>query len=474
LIAICLFFSRPVFAQEALPAPPNPYATLGIPSGPYSAGVGNTVSSAPDNPIPGFVNGEVNPLILGWAAEVVDYSPANPSAIDAYWKNLDTLLHPVSGNVFDVVSLGDLSAADITKGVAPGSLTVKFDQPVGDGPGPDIVIFGNAFQLAKSTRVFAKLAYVEVSTDGVLFARFPSVDTNPRPAGAGWPYITSDATKIYNLFGKAVNAYGPSWGNPFDLHDLALHPLAQNGAVNLQNIRYVRLVAIPGSGSYQDSFGNPIYCPWPTYGSPGPEVQAVGLLNRGQVAEKDPVPHPKSSTAAKTTPAAPPAPRIYPRSPGTTALSPAGGLLDLRSAFLSPEPIAAHATLDDTTADSSAADDAKLSAEVAATLAGKARGPRRTANQPPSLLPSLTTPPDENSISRRAEYHDQSLYPSGVQARLNSFHPTLWGRTVQRVAYLTGWELTPASLIAILGGGFLALILAAGFLVRKKISDRSK
>ncbi len=446
-------------AQETLPPVSNPYGVLGVPPGPYSAGVGNIASGAPDEPIPGFVNGEVNPLILGWAAEITRYAPANPSAIDDYWKNLATVLRPVSGNVFDVVSLGDLSAADIARGVAPGSLTVKLAQSAGDGPGPDLVIFGNAFQLAHSTRVFAKLAYVEVSTDGVVFARFPSVDTNPRPSGSGWPYITSDARKIYNLFGKAVNAYGPSWGNPFDLRDLAAHPLVLSGAVDLQNILYVRLVAVPGSGSYQDSFGNPIYCPWPTYGSPGPEVQAIGYLNLGhpkEVPAASGAPHAKSSGtgAAQPLPSTPAPVPSTPSPAATPAIRYLGGADSPSTLPNSPDAATSETPAADAQDALSATDDAAAAQAVAANLALRARGLRRSqANA--SGGPSATAA-SEGGLQSGGRYDDQSLRLSGVQARLDSFDatPALWGRTVQRVAYLTGWE---PSLPVLIGGA------AAGF-----------
>ncbi|HTB62464.1 MAG TPA: hypothetical protein VK737_02650 [Opitutales bacterium] len=254
-------------------------------------------STAADQPVPGFVGPagdgvapysganleqQVNPAFVEWAGSVVNYSPANPKLIDTEFLDANTALGPVTGNVFDVVSLGDLSAADIAAGVSPGSITLAFATPIADGPGPDFVAFGNAFNVRgkSGTQVFSKLAYVEVSSDGVNFARFPSVDLNPKPTQKPWTYMVSNPTLIYNLFGKAVNAYGLSWGVPFDLAQLAQHPFVAAGLLDLQNIRYVRLVAVVGNGAYSvDAFGDPIYDPWPTTGSPGPEVQAIGVLN---------------------------------------------------------------------------------------------------------------------------------------------------------------------------------------------------
>jgi hypothetical protein len=279
-------------AQETVPNwPPPP------PAGPYALGFnpGNG-STASDEPIPGFVGPAgvgvapygsqnltqyVNPDFVEWASSVVNYSPARLDQIEPYYVDPATALGPVTGNVFDVVSLGDLSATDIAEGVAPGSLTLDFDTPIADGPGPDFVVFGNAFSLrGRNTQVFSKLAYVEVSSDGVNFARFPSVDLNPKPAGSTWSYMVSNPQLIYNLFGKAENGYGVSWGVPFDLAQLRQLPLVVAGLLDLQNVRYVRLVAVVGNGEFSsDAYGDPIYDPWPTTGSPGPEVQAIGVLN---------------------------------------------------------------------------------------------------------------------------------------------------------------------------------------------------
>jgi len=452
-------------------------AAQDIPPGPYSAGVGNASANAPDNPIPGFVDGQVNPRILGWASQVRNYAPANPAAIDSFWTNPDILLQPVTGNVFDVVSLGDLSASDLAKGVAPGSVVVSFDQPVGDGPGPDLAIFGNAFQLAHSTKVFAKLAYVEVSTDGVVFARFPSVDANPHPAGTSWPYVASDATKIYNLFGKAVNAYGSSWGNPFDLRDLTDHPLVKSGAVDLQNIRFVRLVAIPGSGAYQDSFGHPIYGPWPTAGSPGPEVQAVGILNFG---------HPGAAESPAPSPA---------------AIRPAGGISagSIKAAAIAPAKASAKANANGGAYAANAIvalanpvdaspDDSPPGFNPAGSIdAGVVKGDFLSFDQPlppnpaaPSsssalgeshglgVAPPFAASPGASAAAPSPDYVDRSLTPTGLPVPAGTFQPTLWGRTAQRVAYVTGWEPTPVS-----AGLLLVLAAAALWLALRRRSGKN-
>ena len=84
---------------------------------------------------------------------------------------------------------------------------------------------------------------------------------------------------MYNLAGKHVNAYGNSWGTPFDLENLADDPLVIGGQVNLDEINFARIVDIPGSGDFLDSSGDPIYDAWHTWGSGGVDLEAVGVIN---------------------------------------------------------------------------------------------------------------------------------------------------------------------------------------------------
>jgi hypothetical protein len=75
--------------------------------------------------------------------------------------------------------------------------------------------------------------------------------------------------------------------------------------------------------------------------------------------------------------------------------------------------------------------------------------------------PTRRAPAGEISGPALPVYDDRSLRPSGVQARINSFSPSLWDRVVQRTAYLTGWELSPFSIAAALVGvsGMLFLLV---------------
>ena len=254
--------------------------------GPYSTALANENPEAPDPGIPGFVGpngdgktdcGTVNPIFITWASTVVDYSPADQSITEAF-SDPDKTLGPVTGDNFDIVSLGDLDQDQINAGELPGSVTLGFDLPIANGDGPDLAVFENGFIVSGTEKIFAELAYVEVSTDGIIFARFPSIS---RTSGQVGGYGSIDPTDVYNLVGKHVNAYGDSWGTPFDLSTLAQAPEVLNGSVDLNSINYVRIVDIPGSGDFKDSLGNPIYDGWVTWGSGGLDLEAVGVINVG-------------------------------------------------------------------------------------------------------------------------------------------------------------------------------------------------
>ncbi|MCL4191589.1 MAG: PEP-CTERM sorting domain-containing protein [Thermoguttaceae bacterium] len=177
-------------------------------------------------------------------------------------------------------SLGDLDATQIANGDSPGYLTVTFPNGIRNGAGADFAVFENGFQYGSPNGLFLELAYVDVSTNGVDFARFPSISTNTAPVAGSGAFAGYDTSNIYNLAGKHANGFG----TPFNLDDLLNDRLVQSGAVNLDYIRYVRLFDIPGNGSFLDSLGNPILDNWLTTGAGGfdfrlPAGQGIGVIN---------------------------------------------------------------------------------------------------------------------------------------------------------------------------------------------------
>ena len=254
----------------------------------------------------------INPIFRGWATEVVEYVPSDQTW-SGNWNDPTKALGPATGNNADVVSLGELTQLEILQGVQPGSITLAFGDPtkaaendvIRDVNGYDFVVFENGMISQFTTgqgsiqgHLLAELAYVEVSSNGVDFARFPAVSLTPSRTGA---YGTVDPSRVHNLAGKHPNGYGLCTGTPFDLADLADHPDVLAGKIDLAAIRYVRIVDIPGDGSYLDDAvqriepntgpswrnyaeNHPIYDQWPTWGSGGFDLEAVGVLHEQQYA----------------------------------------------------------------------------------------------------------------------------------------------------------------------------------------------
>ncbi len=220
-----------------------------------------------------------SPLFTGWATGYLNYIPApalNPANDGKYTSDGGVATQfrtpqnalGVANNT--IVSLGDLYQSQIDAGVLPGEITLTFDKAITNGTGDDFAVFENGFW--SGGKLFAELGYVEVSTDGTHWARFPSVSLTPSPVGA---YGTIDPTDVHNLMGKHERYYGTG----FDLDDLIDNMLVVDGLVDLSRINYVKVIDIPGSGNFLDSQGNPIYDAWVTWGSGGVDLDAVGVIN---------------------------------------------------------------------------------------------------------------------------------------------------------------------------------------------------
>ncbi len=258
---------------------------------------GRAGSFAPAAGQPGTTAVSMNsPDFVGWATGVA--SVTYGANVDKQWRTPDKALGPASGTSYDVVSLGD-----------GGSITLSFSPAIKNGPGWDLAVFENSF-----SDTFLELGYVEVSSDGVNFIRFPNRSLTPGPVGS---YGQVDPTDIDGLAGK----YRQGYGAPFDLSDLALFPEVLAGVVNLSSIRYVRIVDVLGDGSARDSTGAVIYDPYPSSGSAGFDLDAIGVRYQADGA------------AAANPPAKPAA--LFPADGATNvALSP----VLTSSAFSDPDP----------------------------------------------------------------------------------------------------------------------------------------
>ncbi len=171
----------------------------------------------------------------------------------------------VPGGAMDVLSLGD-----------GGTATLGFSHPITNEDGSDFAVFENGF--AGQTAPFGdylELAFVEVSTDGQHFVRFPSASlTQDSLQIDGFGQLNPE--KIHNLAGKYVANYG----TPFDLDDVA-----DSTGINIDSINFVRIVDVVGDlhAGYAryDSQGHKINDPWPSpYWSGGFDLDAVGVIHQ--------------------------------------------------------------------------------------------------------------------------------------------------------------------------------------------------
>jgi hypothetical protein len=217
----------------------------------------------------------IDPAIPSNSARFVDWANAIDASRTHFAPRGSTTITNTGTN-----SLGDLDAMQIASGDSPGYLTVTFPHGVRNGAGADFAIFENGFAFGSPNGLFAELAYVEVSTNGTDFARFPSISTNTSPVTGSGAFSGFDTTNMFNLAGKHASGFG----TPFDLSDLSSNPLVTRGLVDLNNIQFVKLVDIPGNGAFLDSQGHPILDNWLTTGTGGydfqlPAGKGVGVLN---------------------------------------------------------------------------------------------------------------------------------------------------------------------------------------------------
>lgn len=158
-----------------------------------------------------------------------------------------------------VVSLGDGGTAILT-----------FDKPIMNGQGWDFAVFENSFD-----DYFLELAFVEVSSDGIHYFRFPSVTLIQDTAQIS-SFATLDAEKLNNFAGKFRGLYG----TPFDLEELK-----GNSGLDINNITHVKIIDVIGciNDNYAsfDSQGNKVNDPWPTcFPTGGFDLDAIGVIHQ--------------------------------------------------------------------------------------------------------------------------------------------------------------------------------------------------
>ena len=225
-LSLALFFIISLFISTA-------YA------GPYAPAAGEPGSTAIHMDDVSFV---------AWATGYENYTPGTD--VDETWKTPEKALGKALGSSYDIVCLG-----------RGGSITMTFAKPIINGEGADFAVFENSF-----SDDFIEHAYVEVSADGGTWYRFPNSSLTTDPVSG---YGTVDPTNVYQLGCK----YKQGYGEPYDL-----------ASVGLDEISYVRILDIIGDGTYYDTDDKVIYDPYPTWGSAGFDLDAVGVIHQKTVA----------------------------------------------------------------------------------------------------------------------------------------------------------------------------------------------
>lgn len=205
--------------------------------------------------------------ITGWATGcVVIRGPQNIadalSGPATFGENVNAL--GPADNI--VVSLGD-----------GGMAVLSFHEAITNKRGPDFAVFENSFD-----GKYLELAFVEVSTDSLIWVRFPAKSDTQTNQQIG-TFGTINPAEIHNLAGK----YPAFLGTPFFLEDIA-----DSAGVDINNINFLRIVDVVGSvnsiyGSL-DARGNIINDPWPTpFPQSGFDLDAVAIIDISLLPPED-------------------------------------------------------------------------------------------------------------------------------------------------------------------------------------------
>jgi len=171
----------------------------------------------------------------------------------------------VTGKAKDnnIVSLGD-----------GGEAVVTFGGFISNGIGPDFAVFENGFSFSNDSTFYFEYAFVEVSSDGINYFRFPTQYFGDTINQAGF-FIGNKPSNSINLAGN----YAWGYGTPFDLEELK-----DFQGLNINHITHVKIIDAVGSlndsFSQRDSHGTKINDPWPTpFNSGGFDLDAIAVMH---------------------------------------------------------------------------------------------------------------------------------------------------------------------------------------------------
>lgn len=201
-----------------------------------------------------------------FATQVLSFSQGSGSGI---FVTSNILGGPRGGGLgsgsLDVLTLGE-----------GGSIELGFDLTIADGPGADFTVSENGFVVGGGPGVFAEVLFVEVSTDGATFVRFPTNYVGSGSKMGSYRGLAGGLPVIANVDTNLVSPFDPvaSGGESFDLADLAGTPEVLSGTVDLDAIHIVRLVDaliadVDSSGTPLEAFG-------------GADVDAVAVIHAAE------------------------------------------------------------------------------------------------------------------------------------------------------------------------------------------------
>ncbi len=242
-------------------------------------------STTAGNVAVGYQDGKIK----AWATGYENYNVGTiENQVDDKWRTPENLIGAVTSTdpTVKVCSLGN-----------GGSITLKFATGIGNGSGIDFAVFENGFD-----QNYLELAFVEVSSNGRDFVRFPNfyLGTERIYEWLQDGYNDVMPTDVYNLASK----YESGVGHGFDLQELVYAKeyisssecaftedfknsfLTAYDTLDLNNVQYVRIIDIYGDGNTKDSIGHAIYDPTGDQrSSPGVDLKGVAVLNMATVPE---------------------------------------------------------------------------------------------------------------------------------------------------------------------------------------------
>lgn len=215
--------------------------------------------------------------IDGWAASFVPQFVPGPAGL-TFFQQAHFATGVAEGDTFNVTNLG-----------RGGFIVMTFENGIRNGPGDDFAVFENGFM--EGQQIFGELAFVEVSSDGIHFLRFPTFATNSVPVDE---FGTIDPNGVHGVAGTQPAGVGTG----FDLEIFSGVEL-----VDINDIRFVRVVDLVGDGRELDltpavvevkQGGQVLFevetgCPCPIYdpfspaldGPNGFDLDAIAVLNAG-------------------------------------------------------------------------------------------------------------------------------------------------------------------------------------------------